>query len=210
MRRDVADTEHTATLPILVFDERQLTPSFGYVFHRKWVDPGESLVSILWKFARMNALAGHVVAAQVATKPVDPYEGIEPRREWVDVRRLRQALGLPLKVLRASLLPPQRYRITSPYLRYCPKCLRRGYHGILHQLELLQQCPMHGGWLQTDCRRCGQPAPFRLNARLLDAPFRCANCRAYYVSQAPSFVNRRELPLRARIALTQTRLRLAV
>jgi hypothetical protein len=56
MRRDVADTGHTATLPILVFDERQLTPSFGYVFHRKWVDPGESLVSILWKFARMNAL----------------------------------------------------------------------------------------------------------------------------------------------------------
>ena len=115
-----------------------------------------------------------------------------------------------IKVLRAALLPPQSFRITSPYLRFCTKCLRRGYHGVLHQLELLQQCPMHGGWLQTDCRRCGQPTPFRLNARLLDAPFRCGNCRAYYVSQQPSFLNRRELPLRARIALTQTRLRFAV
>lgn len=210
MRRDVLDTGHSATLPILIFDERRLTPAFGYVFHRKWVDPGESIVSILWKFARMNALAGHVLATQVATLPVDPYEGIEPRRELVDVRRLRQALGLPLKVLRAALLPPQSFRITSPYLRFCTKCLRRGYHGVLHQLELLQQCPMHGGWLQTDCRRCGQPTPFRLNARLLDAPFRCGNCRAYYVSQQPSFLNRRELPLRARIALTQTRLRFAV
>jgi hypothetical protein len=210
MRRDCRDKQRSAPPPILLFDERRLTPSFGYVFHPKWVDPGESIVSILWKFARMNALPGHVVAAQLATHPIDPYEGIAPRRECVDVRRLRQALGLPLYVLREALLPSQRYRAISPYLRFCRKCLRRGYHGILHQLELLQLCPMHGEWLQTDCRHCGQPIAFHLNAHLLDAPFRCAHCRAFYLSTLPSFLDRKPLPLPARVALTRTRLRFAV
>lgn len=35
-----------ATLSIMLFDERKLTPSFGYVFDRKWLDPYESIVSI--------------------------------------------------------------------------------------------------------------------------------------------------------------------
>ena len=45
-------------LPIMMFDERKLTPSFGYVFNPKWLDPEESIVSILWKLARMNYAIG--------------------------------------------------------------------------------------------------------------------------------------------------------
>jgi hypothetical protein len=29
----------TRSLPIMLFDERKLTPSFGYVFDPKWLDP---------------------------------------------------------------------------------------------------------------------------------------------------------------------------
>lgn len=210
MRHESLDTGRAAPLPILVFDERRLTPSFGYVFHRKWVDPEESIVSILWKFARMNGLAGHMVATQIAKQTIDPYEGIEARRDLVDVRRLRQTLKLPLKVLRAALIPAPLYRIASPWFRFCPRCLRRGYHGVLHQLDTLHHCPMHGDWLQTDCRWCGQPTPFRLNARLLDAPFRCGMCRSYYVSSCPAFVNRKPFSVPAMVSLTRTRLRFRV
>ena len=36
--------------PILAFDERELRLALGSVFNLKWLVPGESLVSILWKF----------------------------------------------------------------------------------------------------------------------------------------------------------------
>jgi TniQ len=196
-----------ARLPILVFDERRLTPSFGYVFNPKWVEPHESIVSILWKFARMNRLAGHVVAAQLANKTIDPYDGIDPRRDTVDIRRLRQSLGLRLKTLRASLIPRALQRCSSRYFRYCPKCLKRGYHGVLHQLEPLQHCPLHGCWLETECGHCHQPSLYRLNARLLDAPFRCASCRQYYVGCPPQFDRRRAIPSKTLVALQRARMR---
>ena len=209
MRLDARNAGTAQPLPILVFDERRLTPSFGYVFKPQWLDPHESIVSILWKFATMNGLSGHMVATQVAKTTIDPYDGIDPNREAVDIRRLRQVLGLRLNQLRASLLPPSLERTSSRYFRYCPKCLLRGYHGVLHQLESLQQCPMHGSWLQTDCRHCHQPSPYRINARLLDSPFRCSHCRQPYAIGSPRFEYRRALSCRALVALTRTRLRYA-
>ena len=61
-------------LPILTFDERALSPRFGYVFRRRWLQPYESVVSMLWKFARMNGLPGHAVDAQLSPQGVNPYE----------------------------------------------------------------------------------------------------------------------------------------
>ncbi|RXV65311.1 hypothetical protein D1006_34960 [Burkholderia stabilis] len=48
--------------PILTLGEQKLTPSLGYVFNKYWLDPCESLVSILWTFEKVNALSGNVVA----------------------------------------------------------------------------------------------------------------------------------------------------
>src|SRR5713226_195314 len=110
------------TLPIMLFDERKLTPSFGYIFDPKWLDPHESIVSILWKLARMNALSGHMITTQLANTSIDPYEGVEACRSQVDMRRLDHALGLQLKIVRGSLIPDALQRISSPWLRYCKKC----------------------------------------------------------------------------------------
>jgi hypothetical protein len=47
--------------PTLTLDERQLTPALGFIFDVGWLLPGESMVSILWKFARVNGLPGHTL-----------------------------------------------------------------------------------------------------------------------------------------------------
>jgi hypothetical protein len=39
MRLDAGNAGAARPLPILVFDERRLTPSFGYVFKPQWLDP---------------------------------------------------------------------------------------------------------------------------------------------------------------------------
>lgn len=67
-----------AFYPILTFEDHKLSPNMGYVFKRQWLDPCESVVSILWKFARMNRLPGHMVVAHVAKRQIDPYEGFIP------------------------------------------------------------------------------------------------------------------------------------
>jgi hypothetical protein len=92
--------------PILNLDERRLTPALGFVFDARWLLPGESIISILWKFARANGLPGHALVRLMGVD-IDPYEGVEPIRDAVDLKHLRRMLLLPGKVLRAlhSLTP---------------------------------------------------------------------------------------------------------
>ena len=191
----------------MLLNERALTPSFGYVFNPKWLDPHESIVSILWKLMRMNRLAGHMVTTQLGkSSSIDPYEGIAACRSEVDMRRLHQALGLPLTVVRGSLIPDTLRSFSSPYFRYCTHCLRRGYHGVVHQFESVRCCPIHRTLLEVECDACGGCSPYRLNASLLDAPYRCACCRNLYATSPPPLSNRCPLSKKARIAITRSRL----
>lgn len=41
--------------------------------------------------------------------------------------------------------------------RYCPACMRAGYHTLLHQLPWIHTCPWHDHELKTDCGECGHP-----------------------------------------------------
>jgi TniQ len=197
----------TTTFPILTFNERSLTPALGYVFDKTWLNPHESIVSILWKFARLNALPGHFLTAQAAHGPVDPYEGIEAYREVLNWRRLQQSLRLPRNTLRLSVLAQCRRGAASPYLRFCPPCLRRSYHSVIHQLEPLLHCPVHGCWLQVECPHCAQTTPYRLNARVLDAPFRCSICHKHLAGIPRSLIQFKPLTMVHRIVLMRTALR---
>ena len=60
------------SLPILTFDERVLSPRFGFVFQRRWLQPYETIVGVLWKFARMNGLPRHAVAVHLCGRAIDP------------------------------------------------------------------------------------------------------------------------------------------
>jgi hypothetical protein len=89
--------------PILTFDEWQLSLAPGSVFDLKWLMPGESLVSILWKFACANALPGHVLI-HLLSPDIDPSEGLAPVGDDIDLTRLCRIVRLPQNVLRVSLL----------------------------------------------------------------------------------------------------------
>ena len=106
-------------LPILTFDERALSPRFGYVFHRRWLWPYESVVSMLWKFARMNGLPGHAVAAHLSPEGVDPCEGCDLSK--VDVPCVARLLGLTRRSVCAGIGRAQ--SDCSPHLRVCPKSI---------------------------------------------------------------------------------------
>ena len=78
----------------------------------------------------------------------------------------------------------------------------RGYHGVVHQLGSEARCPVHRCPLESRCRGCGKSSAWHLDARLLNAPFRCAHCRRRY--GAADFVHRKPLSGPVRMALTRT------
>ena len=88
-------------LPILMFDQDALSPRFGYVFHRRWVQPYESVVGILWKFARMNLLSGATLVTHLRAEPLDPYEGVGPAE--VDLKAVARMLGVTQRSVRAGM-----------------------------------------------------------------------------------------------------------
>jgi len=170
--------------PILSLDERRLTPALGFIFDARWLLPGESIVSILWKFARANGLPGHALVRLMGAD-IDPYEGVEPMRDAVDVKHLRRTLLLPGKVLRASLLDAGQRGRHHPVFRYCRQCVLLGHHSVTYQMFSENRCPAHQRKLETQCHRCGRETPYILNARLVGSPYRCAQCGELYASQSP-------------------------
>ena len=189
--------------PILTFDETRLSASLGYVFDSRWLDPYESLLSMLWKFAHMNRLAGHVVVAHVAKRPGDPYAGVAATAADVDIGHVATTLRLAPKTVRSSMPRAGSQRPWCPDLRFCPRCMARGYHGVVHQLGTQPRCPVHGNWLQTACSSCGLSSAYRLDALVLGAPFRCAHCRSPYSRRTTGFVHRPALSKPARAAITR-------
>ena len=188
------------TLPILTLDEHVLGPRLEYVFQRKWLQPYESMVGMLWKFAHMNRLPGLLVASQLSGQLIDPYEGIVPAD--IDVKRVARLLGIPRHIVGESLCHAE--NDTSKFLRFCPCCVSSAYHSRLFQLERLARCPIHGEALRDVCRHCGRQAPYKLDAVLLDAPFRCKYCRSWYspLGYAPQAFDRCLAP-KARAAVTR-------
>ncbi len=164
-------------LPILTFDEARLSPSHGYIFNRRWLCPHETILSIAWKLARMNALPGHIVAKQLALRPIDPYEGIPPTDSHVAVALLARTFAIPRKALTDGLHKTDGQQQMHDCLRFCTACMALAYHGVMHQRVGASRCPWHGVALEEHCRGCGATAAYRLNARLLGSPFRCAECR---------------------------------
>lgn len=193
--------------PILMVDQCKLTPALGYVFDAGWVDPCESIISILWKFSKANALPGHIVAG-LGIKNADPYAGVAPVVGVLDVEKIRGSLRISRKQLRSSLVAPSQIRLQHEHLRYCPVCLGRGYHCVLYQRGRLQVCPLHGTRLETACRSCGYAAPYKVSARLLDSPFSCADCGRPYGASVPSITRRTAWTERQRVMIEQLYFRL--
>ena len=190
-------------LPILTFDEGSLSPAYGYFFDRAWLAPHETIVAIAWKFARMNALPGHLVVMQLARRTVDPYEGIPATATHVDVLALARSLKIPKRSLRDGIESPHGRRRMHDRLRFCTPCMELGYHGVMHQGVSATHCPCHRVALEERCRGCGSTTEYRLNAKLLNAPFRCASCRRPYAGWGRRLMHRRAPP-ELRLAITRS------
>jgi len=58
-------------------------------------------------------------------------------------------------------------------LKWCPECLKGGYHSWLHQFIMIQRCPEHEISLLDKCPGCSEHIPFLISDSMLDGPFTC-------------------------------------
>lgn len=110
----------------------------------------------------------------------DPREGMIPLRSALDPNQLRRLLGLPVNVLRTSLLGRTSGDRYHAAFRYCRQCAAHGYHSVLHQLAEEHRCAAHRQELRTQCLQCRRQSPFIINSSVIEAPFRCVWCRSHF------------------------------
>ena len=91
------------SLPIMTFGHGGLSPTLGYVFDRKWGQQYESVLGMLWKFARANALPGHLLAPELSPVPIDPYEGVTATADQLNVRHVARLLGVTQRQIREGM-----------------------------------------------------------------------------------------------------------
>lgn len=79
--------------------------------------------------------------------------------DWIDFDRFSELTGVASNRLKAGFLQelgfpvfPPRFRAEG--VRFCPECLKFGYHCSLFDLALVTECPIHKKTLQKGCAVC--------------------------------------------------------
>ena len=79
--------------------------------------------------------------------------------DWIDFDRFSDLTGVAPNRLKAGFLqqlgfPRFSYHDGAHGIRFCPECLKFGYHSILFDLALVTECPIHQKPLQNGCTVC--------------------------------------------------------
>lgn len=177
---------------------RRLGPPVGAppVWSPAWALPFESAFNWLQKYAWANLANGQVFlrdllgrkSIQRTSAPFDLLVG-----EWSTTRNLNLPNGLNLPdgfVSHFGKRWPERFARGDNF-RFCPTCLRNGYHSIFYQFDAISCCPIHGDALRIRCSHCHTATPaLALGYESFERPFRCTGCHR---TLADSFDPRRWL-----------------
>ena len=167
--------------------DRYEMPAPSYCWRNEWISRYESAYSLLSKFALLNALSAKELAGLLVVRG----KGLRSAMCHAPNLALHDAGSFDLDALTALLHLPERAAddaflplplmssdcIIHPNLRFCPRCMDRGFHAVLFQLEMMTHCPIHGRKLVTRCPHCKEPIPYRLQRRTFAHPYACPHCK---------------------------------
>jgi len=137
----------------------------------------ESQWALIHKFTHLNGATFSDIMAMFDATPKAPWNERArnlDRLERLDNRRLAQAFEIPEPDIR--LLISDTYNIgskTCATLRYCPDCMKKGFHTAAFQMNSIEKCPLHDVDLETKCPACHFTIAYRLGANELSIPFGC-------------------------------------
>lgn len=165
---------------------RQLEHDNGWIWHKSWEQPGESLLSCLLKLSWANdTQAGELSLRLFGSTPRLSFATeTHPRSllltDWTE-RFPPQSCPDWIKRVAAESRGRLSHCIgnlgTDKQIRYCLDCLSKGVHYSEFQIEGLRNCPIHQTPLRISCTTCGALTPrCALCKETFDAPFYCVHC----------------------------------
>lgn len=175
-------TSNAARIVLVALDEVERE----WCWRDDWATGWDSIYALMSKFAKLNAITAREVAslfidrdcgrrtAIIRTPDVD-LRAIGP----FDVGEISRILRLSTEQVRKAFVEetfPNSRRKVLPYLKWCEKCMREGFHAPIHQLEFLSACPLHGEQLASVCSRCKKAIPYRLTPDVFRTPYSCPHC----------------------------------
>lgn len=158
----------------------------------------ESLWSIVHKFADVNSLSHSDIYRALGDERA---QKSPPRTEWSLARfhrlssdRISYVLNINLNDLRFvttdeyaidfGIFDSFYYRCVSEFLRYCPVCIRHGFHTPLFQYQYVKRCPIHNESLTDRCTNCDSVNKYAMVKCAFDVPYCCEHCLvSYYKDQ---------------------------
>jgi hypothetical protein len=153
---------------------------------KRWTWPEKSVRSYesLWiltqRFLWLNAISFRTLGLEIGLPDGGGLDLITLDQADVRVRRIRNRLIQLLHLTRSQTrhaMVKFDLLIEKGHLRFCPLCLRLGYHSAIFQVQSVSHCPIHRCTLAQNCAQCGVEFPLSLERYSAFYPFACPECR---------------------------------
>ena len=137
-------------------NKEDLLFSRKYRWDKKWVRPYESIFSILANFCRVNICSSKHALKMLGAEATNEKKYIEGFQMDGHCRNSLETIECLNKILpqwyidKMEIFAHMDYNTARSYfgtyhMRICPKCLKDGYHSIIHQFHYVKTCPFHPG-----------------------------------------------------------------
>lgn len=179
--------------PVRIVLDIHEKPELSWCWRDDWTTGWDSIYSLLSKFAKLNAVDASTLiqiflkdgtgkkTALIKSPDIDLRNS-----DLLDRKRISSITRLDdVMIGRAftSDVFPNGQRKIATFLRWCPQCMKYGFHAAVHQVDYLSSCPLHGERIISECPKCRAQQPYRLNRKVFSAAFSCCRC-GYVLSGA--------------------------
>lgn len=138
--------------------------------------PYESAWSVFLKVLSINRLTMHELEELIERDPAVKNTGKYRNHlngDWIDFDRYASLLGVAAERLKEGFLDQMEIAPIGSFeldIRHCPRCDKLGYHCVLFQLTMIDECPWHRCKLVRSCRFCDSVHPLKHSQSA------CASC----------------------------------
>lgn len=179
-------TTNYHTVRIRLFEPTVIYPE--WCWRDDWVVGGESIYSLLAMFESLNAVNGQIITSAFIDSESSARKTFT-KAPIVDLRsaerfrldEVSKVMRIRTDILREAFVvdgfPHSGWRGAS-FLRWCPECLKYGFHALIFQLPLMHTCPGHAVALLDRCPKCQSEFPYKLSGADSSPPlYCCPNCK---------------------------------
>ncbi|MER1969149.1 hypothetical protein [Castellaniella sp. GW247-6E4] len=127
--------------------------------------PYESAWSVFLKILSINCITMRELEELIEREPVKNKSGLYRNYlngDWIDFDRYATLLGVAAERLKDGFLDQLGIAPVGSFdldIRHCPYCDRLGYHCVLFQLSMIDECPWHRCKLVKSCGSCDSLRP---------------------------------------------------